>query len=61
VSITGGPVEPFVRELPKHKKNPAVGQKRVVYSSSIVVEQVDAASFDDQEEVFYFDPLLCIR
>jgi glutamyl-tRNA synthetase len=40
-----------VKSLPKHKKNPEVGEKKTVYSSSILVEQEDALSFEDQEEV----------
>jgi len=37
--------------LPKHKKNPEVGEKKTVYTSTILLEQEDAASFEDQEEV----------
>ena len=42
---------PEIKSLPKHKKNPEVGEKQTVYSSNIVIEQDDAASFEDQEEV----------
>lgn len=38
--------------MPKHKKNPEVGEKKTVFTSSILVEQEDATSFDDQEEVY---------
>lgn len=51
VTITGGPSEPEVKALPKHKKNPDVGEKKTVFSSQIIIEQEDAASFEDQEEV----------
>jgi glutamyl-tRNA synthetase len=51
VSIKGGPTTPEVKVLPKHKKNAAVGEKKTVYTSSILIEQEDALSFDDQEEV----------
>lgn len=37
--------------LPKHKKNAEIGEKKTVFTSSILVEQEDAISFDDQEEV----------
>jgi len=37
--------------LPKHKKNPEVGEKKTVYTSTILLEHEDAASFEDQEEV----------
>jgi glutamyl-tRNA synthetase len=51
VTITGGPATLEVKILPKHKKNAAIGEKTTVYTSSIFVEQEDAVSFDDQEEV----------
>jgi glutamyl-tRNA synthetase len=51
VTIKGGPAVPEVKTLPKHKKNADVGEKTTVYTSSILVEQEDALSFDDQEEV----------
>jgi hypothetical protein len=50
VTIKGGPVTQEVKVLPKHKKNPAIGEKTTVYTSSVFVEQDDAASFGDQEE-----------
>lgn len=51
MTINGGPASPEVKINPKHKKNPAIGEKKIVYSSTILVEQEDALSFDDQEEV----------
>ena len=51
MTIKGGPTEVEVKTLPKHKKNPEVGEKKTVYSSQIFLEQEDAISFDDQEEV----------
>ena len=47
----GGPAAPEVKSLPKHKKNPDVGEKKTVFSSNILIEQEDAASFEDNEEV----------
>ncbi|KAI0063442.1 glutamate-tRNA ligase [Artomyces pyxidatus] len=55
VTIQGGPQSPEVKTLPKHKKNPDVGEKRTVYSSSILVEQEDALSFEDNEEITLMD------
>lgn len=52
-TLTNGPATPEVRALPKHKKNPEVGTKKTVYSSKIIIEQEDARSFEDQEEVRY--------
>ena len=51
ITIQGGPPEPEVKTLPKHKKNPDVGEKKTVYSSSILIDQEDAVSFGDSEEV----------
>ena len=51
VTIKGGPSAPEIKTLPKHKKNPEVGEKKTVYTSTILLEQEDAASFEDQEEV----------
>ncbi|KAL4244909.1 class-I aminoacyl-tRNA synthetase family protein [Abortiporus biennis] len=55
VTIIGGPAEPEVKTLPKHKKNPDVGEKKTVFSSNILIEQEDALSFDDQEEITLMD------
>ncbi|CAK5277313.1 unnamed protein product [Mycena citricolor] len=55
VTITGGPSSPEIKTLPKHKKNPEVGEKKTVYTSTILVEQEDAKSFDDQEELTLMD------
>ena len=53
VNITGGPATLEVKSVPKHKKNPEVGEKKTVYSSVIIIEQEDAESFntEDNEEV----------
>ena len=51
VTIKGGPADNKVKTLPRHKKNPEVGEKKTVYSSQIFLEQEDAISFNDQEEV----------
>jgi len=55
VTITNGPPTPEVKLLPKHKKNPDVGEKKTLYTSQILVDQEDAVSFDDQEEVTLMD------
>ena len=51
VTISGGPTGVEVKTVPLHKKNPEVGEKQTVYSSTILLEQEDAISFEDQEEV----------
>ncbi|KAJ7286154.1 tRNA synthetases class I, catalytic domain-containing protein [Mycena rebaudengoi] len=55
VTIMGGPAAPEVKTLPKHKKNADIGEKKTVYTSAILVEQEDALSFEDQEEVTLMD------
>ncbi|KAJ7583033.1 glutamate-tRNA ligase [Mycena floridula] len=55
VTLKGGPSTPEVKSLPKHKKNPDIGEKQTVYSATFFVEQEDAQSFDDQEEVTLMD------
>jgi glutamyl-tRNA synthetase len=51
VTVNGAPAEVEVKKLPKHKKNAEVGEKETVFSSNILVEQEDALSFEDNEEV----------
>ncbi|EKM55113.1 uncharacterized protein PHACADRAFT_173184 [Phanerochaete carnosa HHB-10118-sp] len=55
ITIAGGPAEPEIRSLPKHKKNPEVGEKKTIFSSNIIIEQEDAASFEDNEEITLMD------
>ncbi|KAH7910640.1 tRNA synthetases class I, catalytic domain-containing protein [Hygrophoropsis aurantiaca] len=55
VTINGGPSTPEIKTLPRHKKNPAVGEKQTVYTSALVIDQEDAVSFDDQEEITLMD------
>ena len=50
-TVTGGPATPIVEEKQKHAKNPAVGMKKVVFSSSLVFEQEDAKTFQQDEEI----------
>ncbi|KOS17226.1 putative glutamate--tRNA ligase [Escovopsis weberi] len=53
VTLTGAeaPAGVTVEDKPKHPKNPEVGLKKVVYSSSVYVDQADAQTFKDNEEV----------
>lgn len=55
VTISKGPAEVVSEKKPKHKKNPEVGDKTVLYSSNALVEQADAASFAEGEEVTFMD------
>jgi len=51
VTINGAPDEIEFKTLPKHKKNPEIGTKETMYSKNILLEQEDAVSFEDNEEV----------
>ncbi|KAK9366944.1 tRNA synthetases class I, catalytic domain-containing protein [Lipomyces kononenkoae] len=55
VTIEGGPAEPYTEEKPKHKKNADVGIKKVIYSSEIYIDQDDAQTIKDNEEVTLMD------
>ncbi|WFD24789.1 glutamate--tRNA ligase [Malassezia equina] len=43
------------KQVPKHKKNAELGMKTTVYDSQILLEQADAASFSDNEEITLMD------
>lgn len=49
-TVIGAPVEAKSEEKPKHK-NAEVGMKKVVYSQSVLIEQDDAKSFAQDEEI----------
>jgi len=51
VTVTGARAAPYTEEKDKHAKNKTLGTKKVVYSSSILLEQADAASFAQDEEI----------
>jgi len=53
VKVTGteAPAEPFVEEKPKHPKNPAIGTRKVAFSSQLLIDQEDAKSFKEGEEI----------
>lgn len=55
VVLENGPAESFAKELPKHKKNPAVGTKLTSFSSIVFLEQADAASLVVREEATLMD------
>lgn len=51
LSGPGAPNEAELRTVPRHKKNPDVGTKEVVYSTELFIEQIDAQSFVLNQEV----------
>ncbi|KAF7596602.1 hypothetical protein BBP40_001003 [Aspergillus hancockii] len=50
VTVKGAPA-PYIEEKPKHGKNASIGMKKVAYSSSLLLDQEDAKSFQEGEEI----------
>lgn len=55
VTLAHGPAEPVTEERPKHKKNPEVGVKKVLFASSVLIDQADAATLEADEEITFMD------
>ncbi len=53
VTVTGAeaPAEPYTIDRPRHPKNKDVGTKKVAFASELLLDQADAKSFKDGEEV----------
>ena len=49
--VKGARLQPHGEERPKHGKNPELGMKRVVFAPEVWLEQEDAASFAQDEEI----------
>jgi glutamyl-tRNA synthetase len=49
-TVKGSPA-PYTEDKPKHAKNPSVGLKKVAFSDSIILEQEDAKTFKQDEEI----------
>jgi len=54
-TLTNGPLAPEVRTVPRHKKNPALGNKPIVHLSQIFLEEEDAIHIRLDEEVTLMD------
>ncbi|KAI5949585.1 GUS1 [Candida jiufengensis] len=54
VKLLNGPKEPYSETKPKHKKNPDVGNKEVIFSNQVLIEQEDA-DLTENEEVTFMD------
>jgi len=50
-TVVGAPEAPRTEEKDVHAKNPDLGKKKVVYSKQIILDQADAQSFADDEEI----------
>lgn len=59
LTLSNGP-ELHAEKKAKHKKNPAVGEKDVYYSSKVLLQQSDASACKDNEEVTLMDWGNCI-
>lgn len=55
VTLLNGPAEPVKETKPKHKKNPEVGNKPVIYSKNVLLEHEDASTLTEGEEVTFMD------
>lgn len=58
VNLVGGkgvPSAPVTEERPKHKKNPELGQKKMIFASSVLIDQDDAQTLKDGEEFTFMD------
>ncbi|AMD22657.1 HHL113Wp [Eremothecium sinecaudum] len=51
----GAPETPRVEMKPKHKKNPEVGEKKVIYYKNVVIDAEDAEMIEEGEEVTLMD------
>ncbi|KAJ2762773.1 glutamate--tRNA ligase, partial [Coemansia sp. BCRC 34490] len=55
VTVTGAPSAAYVADVPRHKKNAALGSKQTVFSAQLFVDQADAAALAVAEEVTLMD------
>lgn len=53
--IEGAPEIPKIEMKPKHKKNPDVGEKKIIYYNNVVIDKDDADLIDANEEVTLMD------
>jgi glutamyl-tRNA synthetase len=51
VTVIGARAAPYSEQKPVHAKNAELGTKKVVFSGSLVIDQADAASFEQDEEI----------
>lgn len=50
-TVKGARVAPYTEDKPKHGKNAELGSKKVAYSSTILIDQADAQTFEQDEEI----------
>lgn len=55
IKLVDGPATPVTEQKPKHKKNADVGTKPVIYYKTVLIDQADAATIEDNEEITLMD------
>ena len=55
VTLADGPVKPFVRIIPRHKKYEGAGQKSTTFTKRIWIDYADAVSISENEEITLMD------
>lgn len=50
-TVVGAPAAPHSEEKDVHAKNSSLGKKKVVFSKNIILDQADAQSFEQDEEI----------
>ncbi|KAL3231071.1 Glutamate--tRNA ligase, cytoplasmic [Nakaseomyces bracarensis] len=55
IHIEGAPETPKTEMKPKHKKNPDVGEKKVIFYQNVVIDKADADVIEANEEVTLMD------
>lgn len=55
VTLTNSPAEPNMKSVPRHKKNPDLGNKVVTYQNRIFIDLADAKDLKENEEITLMD------
>ncbi|KAL6946245.1 glutamate--tRNA ligase [Hanseniaspora osmophila] len=55
IYLEGAPETPLTEMKPKHKKNPDVGNKKVIYYNKVVIDKDDADAISEGEEITFMD------
>jgi glutamyl-tRNA synthetase len=50
-TVKGAPAKAYTEDKPRHVKNAELGTKKVAYSSTILIDQEDAKTFKEGEEI----------
>ena len=50
-TIKGARAAPYTEDKPRHGKNPSLGTKKVAFSQNILIDQEDAVTFAQDEEI----------